>query len=252
MENLVDVIFRAFTADQIASGITNYKSDTTKEIILEEMENNRYDVIGAEDNYGKLIGYFQKDSNLNRLEYVSPINSQLVISGDSPLKEVIIELQDKDFVFVLNKTEINKIITKADIGKQPVRIYLFGLISTFEVTISKFIIDKGLTKSEIEEMISPNAFKKADEIYKDRVKYNIDIDFVYCLNLVDKKEIILKNEELISVLKIKNKSKFSRYVSKLNRFRNSLVHGYDFMKLQSDIKRIVEIIKFVEEYTELQ
>jgi hypothetical protein len=247
MESLFNLISERFTAEHIASELRSLNKNTDPNKVLSYMRDEKFDVLGAEDNSKKLIGYFEKDANSRGVE-LRDITPQVIISSNANLKDVISKLQDKHFLFVIDKTEINKIITKADVGKQPFRIFLFGIISTFEIVISE-LIRKNLGEEEIKKKLFPSALKKAENIYKDKMEENVDTDFVDCLQLVDKKEIILKTKELISALKIESKSKFNRNFVSLSHYRNNLAHGSAFVKSQDDIEKIFEVINFAKEYT---
>ena len=67
------------------------------------------------------------------------IKLEQVISDSTPLANLLTVLQASDFLYVNHGAKIVGIITKADLNKPPVRIYVFGMLSLFEMHLNSWI-----------------------------------------------------------------------------------------------------------------
>jgi hypothetical protein len=61
------------------------------------------------------------------------------VSDSTPISKLLTILKVKGFVFVISEDNIRGIVTRADINKPVVRIYLFGNISLFELHLNYWI-----------------------------------------------------------------------------------------------------------------
>ena len=98
-----------------------------------------FDVAGVKETAsGEVIG-FVETADLDGGEikkYVKAIGPDLLISDSTTIADIFTALTSKDFAFVRYGKHIVGIIRKADINKPPVRIYLFGMTSLFEMHLN--------------------------------------------------------------------------------------------------------------------
>ena len=88
-----------------------------------------FDFAGVKENKdGDVTGYIiaQELISGDFGSCVKEIDSSLLISDSTPIADIFTVLNDRDFAFVIYGNKITGIVTKADINKPPVRIYLFG------------------------------------------------------------------------------------------------------------------------------
>jgi hypothetical protein len=119
-------------------------------------------------------------------------------------------------------------VTRGDLQKAPMRMWLFGLISLFEMQmlrlIREYYPDELWTK-----IISRKRLKEARKILKDRCKRNEKIDLADCLQFCDKKNILLSNENLLKGSGFESKTKGAKLLKKLENLRNNLAHSQDII-----------------------
>jgi hypothetical protein len=102
-------------------------------------QKNNYDVqLVREDRYEDLQVYNKQEDKLR------PLHNSDVITGSTPLLEVLEILSEKEYIFVKVKRNITHIVTRADLDSIPVRIWLYGMISLFEQDLKKAIDLSGI------------------------------------------------------------------------------------------------------------
>jgi hypothetical protein len=104
------------------------------------MQARDFDVVGVRHD-GRVIGFVQRQE----LE-VGAIDDHLlrfdesgVLDESAPLLEVLERLVASPRVFVRVMGEIGAIVTKGDLQKTPVRLWLFGLLSMLEMQCLRLI-----------------------------------------------------------------------------------------------------------------
>jgi hypothetical protein len=163
-----------------------------------------FDVAGVKENKdGPVLGYvFTKDIGEGEFKnYLIPIAIDIVISDSTPVANIVNILNGNEFAFVIAGNQITGIITKADINKPPVRIYIFGIISLLEMHLNLWISHYFQNNSWTGE-ISEARLAMANEVYAIRKGNNQELSLLECLQFCDKKELLSKSEEFLKVFEI--------------------------------------------------
>lgn len=208
-----------------------------------------FDVLGVVNSDGEIIGYIQKEELGKGLvgEYLRTITNDLLISNNTSFSTLLPVLTNNSFAFVLNENEINGIITKADINKPLVRLYLFGIISLFEMHIN-FWISKYL-KEEIKEVLSEKRYEAALEIYNLRQKSNDQLTMLDCIQLGDKRDILSNFPEFLKQFDFSRKE-FERLMRTTETIRNEMAHSQNTIINSLDWPRFVNTILKLENLLE--
>lgn len=206
-----------------------------------------FDVAGVKETEGgEVIGYVVTDEleDGELRKYVKLIEPDLLISDSTPIADIFAALTNRDFAFVLYGNDIIGIITKADINKPPVRIYLFGMISLFEMHLNSWITHFYPADSW-EHGISDNRIKKAHDIYEKRKGNNQDLSLLECLQFCDKRDLLKKSDDFRKEFDISEKW-FDSFVKRVEIIRNELAHS------QNSIISNIEWSVFVETVAHLE
>jgi hypothetical protein len=108
----------------------------------EALEMRDFDVAGVKERKeGPVIGYVVADDihDNDFKKNIKKIDQEFLISDSTPLAEIFAVLSSRHFCFVIYGNNISGIITRADINKPPVRIYIFGIISLLEMHLNSWI-----------------------------------------------------------------------------------------------------------------
>lgn len=208
-----------------------------------------FDILGVVDSEGKIIGYIKKEELGDGLvgEYLRPITNGFLISNNTSFSTLLPVLTNNSFAFVLNENEINGIITKADINKPLVRLYLFGIISLFEMHIN-FWIGKYL-KHEIKEVLSSERYDLALKVYNLRQKNNDQLTMLECIQLGDKRDILSSFPEFLKQFGC-SKKEFERLLRTTETIRNEIAHSQYTIINSLDWARFVSTLLKLEELLE--
>jgi len=174
---------KGITAVAIFEALKSCAADGKAEEIKRLLSKRDFDVAGVmESKNGKVVGYVQKEDLQSGLvkDYLRVITPELLIADSTPIPELFALLKNKLFLFVLNKSRVDGIITRADLNKPPVRIYLFGLVSLLEMHLGFWAQDS--YKNETwKENLSEGRIKAAEELFEDRKTRNQEIGLFECL-----------------------------------------------------------------------
>jgi hypothetical protein len=211
------------------------------------LKNRGFDVAGAKEaEGGKVIGYVltdELDSGPLR-DYVNVFDSDCLISDSTPIADIFSALTKRDFVFVLYGKLILGIITKADINKPPVRIYLFGMISLFEMHMNLWINHFYPNYNWMHE-ISESRLESARNVYELRRGENQDLSLLECIQFCDKRDLLRKSNEFINDFDF-SRNGFDKIAKRIEKIRNELAHSQNSIISKTEWSVFVETVNRLE------
>lgn len=215
----------------------------------EELEKRDFDIAGVKKaKGGVVIGYVVADEigNDDFNKYIKKIGHELLISDSTPLAELFSILSAKNFVLVVYANNIVGIITRADINKPPVRIYIFGMISLLEMHFNSWIRYFYPRDSWIEK-VKADRLKDAKENYEDRRGNNQDLTLLECLQICDKRDLLKDISEFIRLFNF-TKSKFVNFAERIEKIRNEIAHSQNSIISNMDWNEFIETIASMEQF----
>jgi hypothetical protein len=117
-----------------------------------------------------------------------------VLDGDATLSEVIHVLTRHNHCFVTLLGSVAGIITRSDIQKPIVRMWLFGIITLIEMNFVERIRIKWPAETWL-NLITKSRLKKAEELLEERRRRKQFCDLLDCLQFSDKARIIIQDPE---------------------------------------------------------
>ncbi len=132
--------------------------------IKRKLKKLEFDVIGVSESEDSQINCYVSTENLEDGQvgdYTQEIQTVDLISDSTPLADIFNVFKNRERVFILIGQSIKGIITRADLNKPPVRIYLFSLISLLEMHFTYLInemYENNSWKSELYEKRLDNAY----------------------------------------------------------------------------------------------
>src|SRR5690606_29044313 len=121
-------------------------------------------------------------------------------------------------------SEASGIITRADLNKPPVRVYLFGLISLLEMHMAHWIrVEYG--NESWRDRLTAARLESAVMLQEERKKRNEEIDLVECLQFCDKRDLVIAHDDLRRRLGLGAKSEGRRLLKRAERLRDLLAHS---------------------------
>lgn len=208
------------------------------------LEERDFDLLGVIDNKENKIGYVEKiklNVGTSIEECFSNFDYNEIIAESTPLSELFTILENRDLAFILKGNEIAGIVTRADLNKPVVRIYLFGLISLFEMNINFWI--KHFFKEETwKDILKKERINAAEKLLEIRRGENLDLELLECLQFCDKRDILRKSNDFIEKFQFASKPKFEKLLRRVEAIRNELAHSQNSIIANIEWKEFVQCI----------
>jgi len=223
--------------------------------ILGVMDTKNYDIMPVKED-DRFIGYIER-SLLEKMKQIGlamqVIKFDIIVSSNTSIDKVINLFQKSRFFFVNRANDLVGLVTYADLDKIPVRIWLFILISKFEILLLQ-LIKKFYKKSLWLNELTPLRRRKITDLLNEKRKHDIDVSLEDCLNLGDLIELLERDGGLRSFVGYETRNSCSQEMSGLDHLRNNVVHpsnslvnSYDGVKkLNERIGRLQQAMKRVE------
>lgn len=247
--SLKKLFVESLTVREIYEPLLCCQLNSSARVAKEALTAREFDVAGVkESEEGDVIGFIiTNDLNAGELkDYLIQINPNLLISDSTPISELFYILLDKEFTFVLSGNQIAGIITKADINKPSVRIYLFGLTSLFEMHLNLWVNTSYPENTWIEK-VSRKRMEKAKRNFEQRKGNNQDLSLLDCLQLCDKRNLLEDSDRFLKSFGFAKES-YHLFVEDIEILRNELAHSQESIISNLEWARMVEIIGGVEKF----
>ena len=215
----------------------------------EALQTRDFDVAGVKETEdGAVIGYVVtneiEDGEFRK--YIKKIEHELLISDSTPLAEIFSVLSNKNFTFVIYGNNITGIITRADINKPPVRIYIFGIISLLEMHLNSWINHYYQNDSWFYK-VPKQRMEKAEKVYEQRKGKNQELSILECLQLCDKRNLLSNSNEFLKTFHFL-KTEFESFLERAEKIRNELAHSQNSIISNMEWNNFVETITRAETF----
>jgi len=225
--DLRKIFKNSITVKDISSQFVYQNGDKSIKFIIEHLISNDYDVIGIKS--GGSSGYVLindlKSNNSKIKEYLRHFEPSELISETTPLIDIFQLLKEKERIFVLSKNKIDRIVTRSDLQKAPVRMLIFGFISILEMYFLS-IIKKSFQNNLWIRHLNKNRVETAKKIYGLRKEKNEALELIDCIQFSDKRVLLMSNKALLDHLGFNSKTSFDNFVKKVEKIRNKIAHAH--------------------------
>lgn len=248
LQSLRRVFHHSFSAHDITEPLVSCEQTEDAGEIRTFMEERLYEVIGVRAN-GLVIGYLQRESLANGTcaDHVQPFSDENVILDSLPLAEVILKLRDCPRLFVSVFGRVGGIVTRSDLQKPPVRMWLFGMVTIIEMRTSRLIEHLDETE-DWRQYLSEGRLKKAEDLLAERTRRNQNLGLLDCLQFSDKCQIIARNKTLRAMTRYESRNQLEEAAKRLERLRNNLAHSQDI--ITTDWEAVVDLCEHLDELLE--
>lgn len=235
---------RSVSVRHLAEPFVSFDAQRLAPEVRAFMDAKDFDIVGVRYN-GAVIGYVEratlKEGTLE--QYRIPFDRQLILEEWRPILEALQLLAESSHVFVVAMGEVAGIITKGDLQKAPMRMWLFGVLSLLEMQFLR-LIRAAYPHDSWKSLISPCRIEKARQLLKDRQRRNEAIDLADCLQFSNKRTILVKSDCLCHVLGWTSKGVAKDLFEELEDLRDELAHAQDI--ITGRWPKLVELVKTAE------
>jgi len=235
----------AFTAKDIAESLHSFDADRKSHAVESSMQVLGIDVVGVR-RHGQVIGYAWKDDLDSGQcgDRARAFGRDQVVYGDASLSEVILVLTRYDHCFITILNTVAGVVTRADMEKPIVRMWLFGMITMLEMNMATRILERW-PDSEWQQYCSNNRLRKAQVLCDERSRLKQHSTLIDCLQLSDKAQILLSDPEIMEEYGFNSKSAADRVIKEMSSLRNNLAHGQSIVSY--DWPQIVRMTQRLEQ-----
>lgn len=243
-QNLRDLFEQTITVRFIAEPLRSFDVNSEASKIKSFMEQRDYDVIGIRRN-GLMIGYIAKEELLDGavIADIRHFDPTELVNDTTNLVEVFRMLRTRPQVYVIYLNEVCGIVTKGDLQKAPVRMWLFGLVSFLEMQLLRVI--RGCYPNESWSVyLKDSRLEKARKRFDERKAKNEQIDLADCLQFCDKRDILKSSDKIKTLAGIESPGQVEDFLKKAEDLRNNLAHAQDIISgLWPEVAETIEWIK---------
>jgi hypothetical protein len=193
------------------------------------LETKGFDVAGVQEKRGgPVLGYVEAAQLIgDRVsDHVLPVSAGQLISDATALGDVLLALRERKWVFVVVGASGRGIITRADLNKPPVRIYLFGLISLLEMHL-RYWVQVSYGENGWQTALKPERLEAASKLQEERRKRNDQISLLACIQFGDLRKLAVDQTTIRTTLKLASKSKANDLLEDAVELRDRLAHSQD-------------------------
>ncbi len=206
----------------------------------ELMVNRDFDLIGVKDDEDENIGYIHKnDMSKDGSIKIKKFNEVPVVSIHQGISTFFEHFIGYDFIFIHNEKVIG-IVTAADFNKPVCRIYIFSVISMFEMHLN-FWITESYEDSSWENILSDKRLEYTHKLFGLRKGDNEALSLLECAQLCDKKNILLKTEDFLKSFDF-TKGKFKDLLENVEKVRNAVAHSQNSIIANIGIKSLCKLV----------
>jgi hypothetical protein len=217
----------AFTAEQVAEPLVSFDFDRPAEAVAMLMSARDFDVAGV--RFGGVVGGWVQRQELDEGQlddHVHDIGPDDLVSASLPFTELVPRLADREFLFVSSLGAVGGIVTRADLQKAPLRMWLFGVLTLLESQLAREIRVR-FPNGGWRELLSEKRITRAEALQAERRRRNEHLELLDCLSFGDKGWILSKVPEVLDRLEIPSRRVARERIKGLEQLRNRLAHGHD-------------------------
>ena len=229
LSDLHDSLDDSLLVRHIAVPLESCAGNDDAKTVRSRMEEKNFDMLGVTEN-GNLRGYVRRqDLKTGKCrDYLKSFNATEIIASTTPLIELLPLLRFKAHVFVLDRTTLAHLVTRADLQKSPVRMLLFGLVSLLEMYFLE-MIRICYPGDSFQEKLTPGRLEKAQRLLAAKIGQDEDIDLASCLTMTDKRDLLLQVNRFLDYFSLGDGRQASKSFKEMERLRDRLAHGQDLI-----------------------
>ncbi len=217
-----------FTAKDIAGPLLSFDAETPVARARESLRESHHGVatvrVGGEVTGFIALVHLGAEGICGTLSRA--FSSDQVLSGDAGFAEVIHVLTRHDYCFVSLLGQVQGVISRDDVNKPYVRMWLFGIITITEMRVTE-VVRSHFSLGEWQGLIPEARLEAARNLQLERKRLNQHCDLIDCLQLADKGLLLINDPELLAMLGFSSRRAAKKVLKQFQSLRNNLAHAQD-------------------------
>ncbi|MGC3960046.1 MAG: hypothetical protein QM813_19585 [Verrucomicrobiota bacterium] len=190
---------RTITLRDIAEPLVSFDHTQKAAEVREFMERREFDVVGVREQ-GIITGYLVR-SDLNS-ETIGAHGRKFVaddvLPDSEPLLSAFAALSERRHVFINVLGQVGGIVTRGDLQKAPVRLWLFGLVSLLEMQLLRVVRERYPADAWM-VLLTEERCQGTRRVFAERQRRREENDLSDCLQLGDKATIFLEGPRIVHI-----------------------------------------------------
>jgi CBS domain-containing protein len=219
----------AFRVADLAEPLASFDESTLAAEVGRFLDGNGFDVVGVRrgGHVWGYVGHPLPEAGPCGAAAV-PLDRAAVLADTAPLTAAVAALAAAPQAFVTALGRVAGIVTRADLLKPAVRMWLFGAVTLVELRYAQ-LIDRYYPDGAWRQHLSAGRLEKAEQLLAERRRRRQDLTLLDCLQLSDKGHLIARDERLRRHTVFPSRGKAEDGVKMLEGLRNSLAHAQDIV-----------------------
>ena len=230
VQSLRRVFQQGFSVYDIAEPLVSFDEGFDPAKLAQLMQAQGLEVVGIRQA-GRVAGYLRCDQIGTGEEPESQVQTfaeDLVVSDSTSFAELIPRLVDHRRLFVSMLGAVGGIVSRTDLQKPPVRMWLFGMVTLIEMRFTR-MIEQHCEGDTWHAYISAGRLQKATELRDERTRRNQHVGLLDCLQLADKAQIVARHPDLRQRTRFESRRQLEEAAKRLEKLRNNLAHSQDIL-----------------------
>lgn len=179
---------------------------------------------------GQVAGYVRAEDLTTGTcaDHLRPFAPSQVLEREASLTDVVQVLTRHEHCFVTVLDEVVGQIGRAQMQSPAVRMWLFGIITSYEMGLTELLRDR-TAPEHLREALTPARVAKAEELQRSRQALGHAASLLDCLQLSDKLHLLMADPTLLEALGFDTRGKAKRVAQELESLRNHLAHAQDIV-----------------------
>jgi hypothetical protein len=224
------VFLESFVAADVAEPLVSFDAERPAAEVRAFLAAHDFDRAGVRVD-GLVRGYVERaDLAAGRCaDRLRPFTPEDLVPDTASLQDVIVSLGANGRCFVTGLDEVQAVITLPDLEKPPVRMFLFGMVTTLEMLLAASI-DAAFPDDGWRALVAPGRLDKAEALQQERRRRGIPARLVDCLQFSDKGQLALEIPGLeAKLVPGVSRKAAKRALKELELLRNNLAHGQEII-----------------------
>ena len=237
------VFTESFSVADIAEPLVSFDATTDSDQVKALMAERGYDVVGVR-RQGRVVGFLRREELEGGCcdDHLREFGEALVLPETACFPTVVNALVDVPRVFVTTFGGVGGIVTRSDLQKPPVRMWLFGMVTIVEMGLME-LIEQHLPGDVWRQHLSDGRLEKAEVLLSERKRRNQELDLLDCLQFADKWQIALRDPRIFEKVGFESRKRGTETGKQLESLRNNLAHAQD---ISADWEVIVKLVEHLD------
>lgn len=172
-------------------------------------------------------------------DHMRSLDHSILVSAEEPLRTFLPTLDKAPYRLVVTGPEIKGIVTLSDVGKLPVRLMAFTLVTHLELVLADLIRRRYGDSSDWLPLLGPKQREKIEGHWKRREMRNLHIPLLDVTDL---------GHKITVVGKFRGLSDWETRRKQIVGLRNSLGHASDFIEACKGVSSFLSGLRSVEHW----